>query len=171
MLLTCFVAVVTTIGLPSRTPSPGNLPTRTPSPGNLPTAALLTIDNSAILAYLALPEEVRIASLESHLSLHNLSASSSTSLITSSMTSLSLSNAMGALSGAMSSADSNNNGSELKLVPLTLNPAELASISFRRGLFSSDGSRIVASMVAQVNAGKESGLVLLGKMLDSHERY
>jgi hypothetical protein len=157
---------------PPRTPSPGalGLPTRTPSPGNLPTAALLTIDNSAILAYLALPSPMRIASLESHLYLNfNDATATSSSSVTDCMDSLSLSDSMAALTD-LSAAPASSSSGELSLVPLALNPSELASISFRRGLFSPDGSRILASMVAQVGAGRESGLVLLSKMLDSHER-
>lgn len=151
-------------GLPSRTPSPGMLPSRTPSPGSLPTATLLTIDNSAILAYLALPEPLRIASLENHLRINFSSGLPSD--ITAAMSALSLSRCMAGIVqlGAPAAEPCGAH------VPLTLNPAELASVSYRRGLCSPDGARIVVSMVAQVNAGLETGLVLLGKMLESHEK-
>ena len=87
------------------------------------------------------------------------------------MSAMSLSETMNTLSvPASNSGSSGSKEGQLSLVPLALNPSELASISFRRGLFSAEGSRILASMVAQVQAGRESGLVLLGRMLDSHER-
>ena len=148
----------------SRTPSPGHLPTRTPSPGSQPTASLLTIDNSAILAYLALPEPVRLASLDSHLRL--TATPGDLPDLSAAMSALNVSASMAQLVD-LSAPEPTSAGSR---VPLTLNPSELASISFRRGLLSPDGARIVMSMVAQVSAGLETGLVMLGAMQKSHER-
>ena len=132
-----------------------------------PAPSLTSIDNKAVLDYLALSPAVRIASLEQHLHLNYSTVPEINATDSFKMNSRVLTDAMAALSVAPEIASTNK---EVEAVPLSLNPAELASISFRRGLSSSDGSRIVVSMVAQVEAGLETGLVMLKKMVASHER-